>query len=517
MAKAELRVLQKLNAYEFGVEVWMMRSGVNNNNWDYQNIQQHYLTFVGQPILCAFPYGRVADGHNMIEKRDANGEKYYSFIGRQGLEQIVGTLSEDPNDFSLVEKDGETWIVAKGRIFTFYARELVQEIIKKGIFAVSVETDILESHPDESNPDIEVFTNWVGLGVTILHDTVAPAVPGANIQELKALASDFKELKLKVASLINSSEDGDGDPDDPDGTEEREKEKEGDINDPDDPDDPDPDNDNDPDEPDNDNDNDPDDPQPSEPKTQKPQNSKLSKGEKSMKVFSKRQCADIAPKFDGYTVLRGGQDDKGYHFCLMAADGTTATYSMSKLDDLIDMRNLQKFEPRIPFAFGEEQIEVDAYAMLSDLGDAASSAKKELEEVQTKLSAELATAQATIETMKASEAKRRLSAAKSKALSTLEQFNANRSEKVSKTVLDSVNEAIENGDYSECMNGEGEWCGEEKVENDVLSKCAKEVMKYDQANVARNSSQYVWGDGKEASGRGEGVGDLLAYWEAETI
>ena len=180
----QIRVLQKLNEYEFGVELTMMRDGLNENRWEYRNIKDHYRSFVGQPILIAYVMGKIGDGHNSSEKVDPRTrEKYYSYTDGTA-ERIVGTLSDDINDFSLVERDGHTWVVAKGKLFAFYAKELVDKIVRTGRMSVSVETLIHEMHKDG---DTEVFTSWDGIGVTILGEGVAPAIPGANIARLSAM------------------------------------------------------------------------------------------------------------------------------------------------------------------------------------------------------------------------------------------------------------------------------------------------------------------------------------------
>ncbi len=52
----------------------MLRSGVNRNKWDYRNADHYANTFLGTPILCAFPAGPIGDGHNMKEYKDALGD-----------------------------------------------------------------------------------------------------------------------------------------------------------------------------------------------------------------------------------------------------------------------------------------------------------------------------------------------------------------------------------------------------------------------------------------------------------
>lgn len=202
-ASGTLKVMQRLNEYEFGVELWVMREDENRNKWSYQNLAEYYKTFVGQPILVAYVGQVVGDGHNMAKRRDPEtGEEYYSFMDGTA-ERIVGTLSEDERDFTLVERDGHTWLKAKGRLFEFYAPELVQKIRRQGTMEVSAETNVTESHKEG---DVDVFTKWTGLGVTILGDRVRPAIPGASIAKLAAMQEEFKSLKLKAASLHTAAE-----------------------------------------------------------------------------------------------------------------------------------------------------------------------------------------------------------------------------------------------------------------------------------------------------------------------
>ena len=202
-ASGTLKVTQRLNEYEFGVELWVMREDENRNKWSYQNLAEYYKTFVGQPILVAYVGQVVGDGHNMAKRRDPEtGEEYYSFMDGTA-ERIVGTLSEDERDFTLVERDGHTWLKAKGRLFEFYAPELVEKIRRQGTMEVSAETNVTESHKEG---DVDVFTKWTGLGVTILGDRVSPAIPGASIAKLAAMQEEFKSLKLKAASLHTAAE-----------------------------------------------------------------------------------------------------------------------------------------------------------------------------------------------------------------------------------------------------------------------------------------------------------------------
>lgn len=499
-----LEVIGQDKDLNYDVILSCLRSGRNRNFWDYQNVKEYAHTFVGVPILCAYVRGQIADGHNFEEKTLPSGEIVYDFTAGTA-ERIVGAISDNPKDVWTEEIDGQTWVKAKGKLWRFYNLALVEHIAEVKSMETSAETIVEESYQDG---DVEVFTKWKAIGITILHETVAPAIPGANIKALQALASEFNEMKLKVASMIKqTAEEVGGEPDEPDDV--GEKDEKDDIGEPDEPDDPD-------DAKDDDDGLDDDDDEPSDgEETQKPQNQNLSKGEITMQVFTKKQVAELAPKFDGYTVLAAGQDDAGIRVCLMSADGTTAVYTMDSIDDAyIDPKKFVTVNTSVSFKFDEESsIDVASYELTDALGASVVKANAELESV----SGELKSAKETIESMKAAELKRRVSAAKAKAVETLAKFNANRTEKVNEAVLDGINEAIDNGEYSDCLNGDGEWCGEDAVCEAVLAQCAKEVMKYDQAQVARNSSHYVWSEGHRTSGEGEGVEALIAQWRAKKI
>lgn len=199
----QLKVLQKISNFEFAVEFWLMRDNVNRNNWSYKNLDKYYLTFVGRPILIAYVNGKVGDGHNYRVRRDPQtGEEYNSYTDATA-ERIVGTLSDDPADFALVERDGNMWIKAKGKLFAFYNKELTDYIVQAGSMDVSVETLVSKSYKDGK---VEVMTEWEGLAVTILGNGVSPAIPGASIAKLAAMQEEFKSLKLKAASLHTAAE-----------------------------------------------------------------------------------------------------------------------------------------------------------------------------------------------------------------------------------------------------------------------------------------------------------------------
>lgn len=192
-----LRVLQQDSDLNWDVRIEIMRSGLNDNGWDYRNIGRYASTFRGTPILCAYlPGGRIGDGHNMTERRGMDGQIHYSFTDATA-ERIVGMIYDTDDAVWTEERDGEVWAIARGKLWRFYNPELVDKIARQGRMSVSAETNVTKAHREA---DREVYSQWYGLGVTILGDGVAPAVPGANIKALEAMQSRFKEMCLRAAS-----------------------------------------------------------------------------------------------------------------------------------------------------------------------------------------------------------------------------------------------------------------------------------------------------------------------------
>lgn len=454
----ELKVLRKLNKYEFGVELKVMREGPNENRWDYHNLEQHWETFIGTPILCAFTPFSVGDGHNMQEKIDREtGEEYYSFTAANA-ERIVGTLSDDPNDFRIEEVDGYKWLIAKGRLFAFYAKELVDEIVHVGSMEVSAETEVFES---EQDGEVEHFYRWAGLGVTVLGRNVKPAIPGAAIDQVKlaALKTEFNNIKLKAASLIENGNDT---------VDENET-------------------------------------------NEVANNSKsLERRDSTLKSLTKKQIAELSERFDGYKVLGAAENDAHNIFvALMSKDGSeTATYRMDSLEDTIAPEKIVKVNAQIEFRFNEDGEEgedecmcVDACDMTADLCDELDKSNCNLEAANTALNE----ANARIEAMINAENARRVREAKAMATNTLAAFNENRMEKIEAKNIDAIVTDIESGIYTNSVNANGEWVGAESVKNAVLAVCGAKVMEMDKANAAKNRSQYIWQNGADAPKSDDGT------------
>lgn len=456
VATGQLKVLQKLNPYEFGVELWLMREGVNQNRWNYQNLEKYYKTFVGRPILIAYVMGKIGDGHNSQRKTDPRtGEQYYSYTDGTA-ERIVGTLSDDERDFSLQKRDGQTWIVARGKLFAFYAKETVDEIVRTGRMDVSVETLIDENHMDG---DIEVEDVWSGVGVTILGTGVAPAIPGANIARLAALDEEFKTLKLKAASLQKAPDTNNA-----------------------------------------------------------PNNGSLSQeGVKNLKTYNKRQLAELSSRFEGYKVLAAGEKDGKVYVCMLSKDGDYQYYVVENAAETIVPERFQNLSVNAVMQMGEESVSMDCIEFMELIGKETGERLSAAEAKVNSLEKELADTDAKLKAMKEFEDKRRLNAAKDKAKATLAKFNANREQKVAESAIDNILTDIEAGLYTNSCDKDRNWIGEAEVAKAVYAVCGEAVERLDAENANRNKTVYAWDKFNQNSGAADDgtMAGLIAKWGVE--
>ena len=439
----EIRNLQKKSEFIYEVEIWLLNDITNRNGWRYTDLQGNKDQFVGTPILIAYTNeGRnIGDGHNFEWSIDpATGEHRPSFTGAES-ERIVGALSDNAADIRIVERDDINWVVGKGFLWRWYAMELVDKIEQDALqgrsMSISIETLVTDYHLDEDGTEIE--DEYIILGTTILGDGVMPAVADARVVALQDMQEQFNELKVRAASYIEKDNGSGAEPE---------------VD------------------------------EPAEPEPE-PQTNTVQKGLNRVSVFDKSQLADLTERFDGYTVLAACQESDVINVCLMAADGSVAAYTMGSADETIMPEKITKVNAQVVVTFGEEQSVIfDACELTGQMAEELAVAKSELEVANNSLKENASAMNA----MREVENKRRVQAAKEKAAATLAAFNANRVDKVAESVLESVNSDIEAGVYTNSVDADGLWVGEEAVENAVLAACAKADI---EVQKAKNNG-FVW-------------------------
>lgn len=450
-----LRVLETANPKLYAVEIMALNSEVNRNNWQYVNLEQHLNEFLDIPILTAYVGGGliVGDGHNYNMKRDANGEEYASFTASDA-ERIVGWIPKDMNNVRLEVVDGVEWVIVKGNLWSWYAKELVDQIARQGSMEVSIETLVTDEREGENGVDIE--EKYLVLGITILGNGVEPAVAGANIKtlsELSELRSNMAENILKAASYAKKEN--------------------------------------------------------SEPK---PQNNETKGVKKRMTYFSRKELAELGKKFPDMKVLAAVQDENGaIRVCLMAKDASTSMYKMDSLNDTIVPEKFQRVSAKVNFDIGTDcdNAEIDACEMTEEMAaevaEACDNAKK--------LEAQLNAANERIKAMETAENNRRVQAAKDKAKAVLNSLNANRSakEKFDESILNAVIADIDAGMYTARVNAEGNWVGEAEVEMRVKGLCMDAQAEMDRKAREESETTFIYDKFNHAKGNEpDGIEGLLS-------
>lgn len=449
--EGELKLLQRDSEFIFPVELWMLNDQLTKNGWRFTNLAEHREQWAGVPILTAYVNGGrvVGDGHNQTTRTDQDGKPYQSFTDSTA-ERIVGAISDDPNDVRIAERDGAQWVVGKGFLWAWYAHELCLQIANDAeqgrSMSVSIEALVTDGYMDG---EVEVETAYTPLGVTVLGHGVAPAVDEAHIAMLTEIGSELKELKLRAASYLNHTD-----------------------------------------------------------AEKKPQENPTTKGVISTMRLSKQQIKKLQSKFTDHKLLAAEQyEDGSILVCMMAANGSAATYTMASIDESIVPERIEAVNAQVHFCAGEgkEDVCVDA----SDMTECAAEGAKECRDRAECAEKELKECQETIEKMVAAENSRRLSAAKAKADSTLEAFNANREAKVDAKCLEALHKDIEDGKFTALCDESGAWIGERAVEKEVKALCADAVMEFDK-KAATHTEAMTWGSVKQASATPGTIGEFLA-------
>ena len=433
----ELRVLERIGDLFYKVEIEVMRDGVNRNNWDYRNVDEYADTFKGCPILTAYVGNKIGDGHNMDQKMGPDGEMYFSTMSPYA-ERIVGCIGENEGDIRVEERGGQRWIIARGRLWRFYHKELVDKIASQGRMAVSAETEVFDG---EKDGNIEVYTKWRGLGVTILGDNVAPAIPGANVKALSELHEAMKEMKLRVASLEAQG---------------AEKEPEGEPE-----------------------------PEPAR---------KNENGERGViKRMNRKQLDELARRFgDGCRVLAA--DEK--HVCMLR-NGEPCAYVFENADETIVPEHFQTPSVNVAFRFNDETtIESDIAEMTSEM--AANAAEKERLYAAEKERADKA--EAEVARLREVEHQRRLSDVKAALRARLNEIMAEMEVDGCEEACQELEKCAE--DYcGDC--GNAEWNGAEMAADELNARCMKRVLEAARKKNESEKKTLAWDLGNAKGGKSD--------------
>lgn len=410
----KLRVLAKEDDFLYRVEVWLLNSEVNRNNWQYLNLDEHRKLFVDTPILVAYPGGgKVGDGHNFRMRTDVNGEQYASFTDPTA-ERIVGWFKNDA-DIRIEEKDGVRWIVGNGTIWAYYARELADMLTEQGAEGMDVSIETLVDSYEVKN-GVEVFDKYQILGTTILGRGVSPAVAGAHIRAA-SLDEDLKNFKLRVASYMETAKDS-------------------------------------------------------------------KKGKMKRMAFNKVQLEALDKKFNGYSVV--GTSEDGKHIALLSdADNCFYSYVFNGEEEIVEA-NIKPLTLNAEADFGEDiKVALDAVSVYA-------SKIKALEEKVEDAEKRAEDAEKEREELKEKENNRRNKAVVAAIKALLAEYNADAEEAMDEKECADIVEDAEKGEFSDCDNAEGEFCGEEKACELVKARIFDHEKQIRARKQAANAGVHSW-------------------------
>ena len=429
----KLRVLSKEDEFLYKVEVWLLNSEVNRNNWQYLNLDEHRHLFADTPILVAYTGGKVGDGHNFRMKRDENGEAYASFTDANA-ERIVGWFKND-SDIRIEEKDGVRWIVGDGTIWSYYARELADLLTEQGAEGMDVSIETLVNSYEVKN-GVEVFENYQILGTTILGKGVNPAVAGAHIHAL-SLEDDLKDFKLKVASYMETAKET------------------------------------------------------------------IQKGTKRM-ALNKVQLEALNAKFNGYKIV--GTSEDGNHIALLSeADNCFYGYTLNGEEEIV-AENIKPVNLNAEADFGDDvKVALDAIGAYVDQIKALTKKVADLEATANEFESEN-------KALKEKETNRRNKAVVAAIKALLKAYNAEADEPIDDKACADIVEDAENGEFSDCENAEGEFCGEEKACSLVKARIFDHESAIRAKKNAANAAVHSWLDGlrKNSNENSDSIEGLLS-------
>jgi hypothetical protein len=416
----EIKVLEQINPWTFRVELWLLNGKVNRNGWRYERLREHLRSFLDTPILIAYPTrNQIGDGHNFRMTPDPKTGEMVPTFTDADAEHIVGRLSEKESDIRIEERDGTEWVVGTGIIWKWYARELVDKIAQDAEQGRAMSVSI-ETLVTESRMEGEVE---VETSWEVLGTTILGdhVAPAVADARIKALRALREPFaELKIRAASWENK-----------------------------------------------------------KTNDKPNHNDEKGVKNLaiKSMSKAQIKAAESKLPGYTVLSANELDNGTVKIVAAAkNGELFVCSAESVNDVTTE------------ALTAHNMAVDVDGVEIDLGGALErmlSAVDVLTAQVEKLNADLADERKKNEDMANAEQKRRKNAAKAAAKNELAKINACRAdrEKINESCISEVLEAAENGEFSDCTDCNGEWCGEEKACAAVRDKAMQEQMKLDAARM----------------------------------
>ena len=141
-----------------------------------------------------------------------------------------------------------------------------------------------------------------------------------------------------------------------------------------------------------------------------------------------------------------------------------------------------------------EEFSANIGHIVGELQKRVNELNEQLEESQK----ELENAEESIENMEKAETERRRAEAKAAAHKVLEEINEMQAEKeepvVDEKVCEDVDKDIDEGEYDDCVNAKGDWCGAEKACAAVKAACMDAIRKSSEDMLSKKRKVNAWNE-----------------------
>lgn len=453
----ELRVCAVDNKKNYTVELMLLNELVNENNWQYTDIESHKTEVENIPILYSVINGKVGNSHDFEIVTADDGKQYASFIGAESEHPygwIPQLINGKPNA-QIKRINNIDWLVAQGYLPRFYNTEMINELEKNGgKMPISIETLVEEYH---MVGNVEVEDKYSIVGVTILGVATKPAVKGANIKKNAVNKQSLEELKLRVASLANANSN-------------------------------------------------------TEPQTQ---NNTNKNKENTMKV---KNLEDLKPAFKalGYSALKV----QGQTVALLSDTGRFCMYTYRDNEDTIVPERINEVPVTSTFGEGDETISLSGQEFVGETIAKLNATEAALKNKTTQYTTDTEALNAKLNKLIEAETQRRKNAIQQAVKAHFEKNKKHCSFEVDEHMCDDLlTDEIVNK-YAEMVDVNGEFIGDKEIKKDVDSRFMEKMREEDEKKQIRKNAQsktFLWSDFANDGGANGDIIDNVDAMIARTM
>lgn len=230
---------------------------------------------------------------------------------------------------------------------------------------------------------------------------------------------------------------------------------------------------------------------------------------RSIRRMNKHQLAEVQAKFPDHRVLAASDD--GMRVALLSKDGRACSYAFAENETTVVPERIKYCNATISFEMGEDEEPV-----LLSANELAESFLSENEALSVSLNEAVTARQAAEERLNGmieAENKRRVKAAADAVKAKFLEFNSGvaADERADEALLCDFVTRAESGAYTDCLNEQGEWNGDERACSELLAKATEKMLSVKREKAAReNASKTIaWDRVKSNANSGTGIEGLL--------